>query len=381
MMPKALVVDDDPHILESASDIVNSLGHECDHANSVESARECLDRNDYSYVLLDLEIPVRAGRSFPRIQNGENLLQEIVERTGTQRPPIIVITAHGTDGPELAVDVMKNGAADYVTKPFPTCGPRTLDKSIRQVLAKSGAAVPPPIEPVAVASTMKATAALVKKKFAGGEMAFYADRIELCGVIICAGPRCLRQRKVLDSLRQKRDGKFVAIGSKKLEERIGRGAGPNSVPGLIQTLRKRIIQELASINLDCGRQEVIVRTKQGYQLRDWITVQDGDGKNASDNQGQVKIDVPNQAETDVPNGSSLDDPNVLNDDAAVRRDWIIQQLVQDRKRRAPDIQQKFGCSLKTAKRDLKALKDEGRIEFVGSRRTGYYRLKDSKKPR
>ena len=38
------------------------------------------------------------------------------------------------------------------------------------------------------------------------------------------------------------------------------------------------------------------------------------------------------------------------------------------------VAEHFSCSLTTAQRDLKALKDEGKIEFVGSTRTGHYRL-------
>ena len=38
------------------------------------------------------------------------------------------------------------------------------------------------------------------------------------------------------------------------------------------------------------------------------------------------------------------------------------------------VVKQFKCVVKTAQRDLTALKDEGIIEFVGAPRTGYYRL-------
>jgi DeoR/GlpR family transcriptional regulator of sugar metabolism len=41
---------------------------------------------------------------------------------------------------------------------------------------------------------------------------------------------------------------------------------------------------------------------------------------------------------------------------------------------APAVAEHLKCSGKTAKRDLTALKDAGKIEYVGSRRAGYYRL-------
>ncbi len=171
--------------------------------------------------------------------------------------------------------------------------------------------------------------------------------------------------------RPRGDGTFVTIGSKKLEEKIGLGGGPNSVPGLIQTLRKRISQELGSVDVECGRHDVIVRTKHGYQFKNWITVQDRDGERAPNDQGHDALNagqnVPNHADPDVPNDPNPDDPNVPDGDAEARRNWIIRELGQGRKLRAPDIVGGLDCSLKTAKRDLKFLKDERRIEFVGTR--------------
>ena len=130
MTHRALVVDDDPDVLEMVGDILKSLGHKHDDATCQEEARKLLASNRYSYYLLDLEIPVEADHGFPRIQNGENLLAEIVQQRGARKEPIIVITGHGKKGPELAVRMMKLGAADYITKPFATVG-KTLDREER----------------------------------------------------------------------------------------------------------------------------------------------------------------------------------------------------------------------------------------------------------
>jgi CheY-like chemotaxis protein len=387
MTPKALVIDDDPDILDAVSDILVSLGHDCDHADSVESARKCLDRNEYAYILLDLEIPARAGRNFPRIQNGENLLDEIIQRSGTQRKPtIIVMTAHGTDGPDLAVEVMKKGAVDYVTKPFKTVG-RTLDKSIREALAGLGVEAPATREQVAVVTKTKPKAAPAPSTFSGGEMVFYADHVLLSGVTVCGGPRCEQARKVLDLLRQKlTDGTFRRIGSKKLAKEIGCDGGPNSMPGLIRGLRARITDELRTIKVECGRDDVIARCKKhGYHFTDWISVQDGDEETAPGNQGHdapnAGQNVPNHSDPDVPTDPNPDDPNVPDQEAETRRQWILRELGKGRQLRAPDIEHELGCSLKTAKRVLKSLKDDDLIEFVGSRRMGSYRLKKGTKPR
>jgi DNA-binding response OmpR family regulator len=72
----ALVVDDNPAILQDLKDRLDSLGHSCDCVDSQNLARKYIVKNGYSYVLLDLEIPVQYGRP-SRIQNGKNLILDI----------------------------------------------------------------------------------------------------------------------------------------------------------------------------------------------------------------------------------------------------------------------------------------------------------------
>ena len=137
MSPRALVIDDDPGILEEVRDRLASLGHSCDCAGSQEEAREYLAQPAYDYILLDLEIPVKYGRP-ARIQNGKNLLREIRAIEGLQEVQIIAMTAHGRDGPELATEVLRGryeGADDFVNKPFPTQG-RTLEKAIGEAMER-----------------------------------------------------------------------------------------------------------------------------------------------------------------------------------------------------------------------------------------------------
>ncbi|NQU20407.1 MAG: response regulator, partial [Candidatus Nealsonbacteria bacterium] len=134
MPQKALVVDDDPEIREEIAEILDSMGDAYDMADCQSEGRRMFAAGGHSYYLLDLDIPVRTGTR-PRIQNGENLLHEILRRQGLFGPPVIVITGHGKDGPELARRVMSEGAVDFVNKPFPSVGD-TLDKAIRRALAK-----------------------------------------------------------------------------------------------------------------------------------------------------------------------------------------------------------------------------------------------------
>jgi len=54
MNPRALVVDDDPAIQAVIGDIVRSLGHEFDVADTVEAAKQ-RRLDEYTYFVIDLE--------------------------------------------------------------------------------------------------------------------------------------------------------------------------------------------------------------------------------------------------------------------------------------------------------------------------------------
>ena len=89
--------------------------------------------------------------------------------------------------------------------------------------------------------------------------------------------------------------------------------------------------------------------------------EDGDVRNVRD--GDVR-NVPNRDILDVPS-----------DAAGAHRGWILQRLTAGHQLQAPDVAAQFKCSVKTAQRDLQALKEERKIEFVGTPRSGYYRLR------
>jgi len=133
MKHKALLVDDDPKICESVSEILASLGHEHQQAHSQEAARALLAQGEFSYILLDLEIPVRDGGGFARLVNGENLLSEIRKMPKMRGVPVIVMTGYGSTGPSLAVRLMKKGAEDFVNKPF---NGAELDQAILDAMAR-----------------------------------------------------------------------------------------------------------------------------------------------------------------------------------------------------------------------------------------------------
>ena len=145
MSPHALVIDDEPAILDDVRDRLRSLGHSCDGAGCQEAAQKCLKRRAYDYILLDMQIPVKYGRP-SRIQNGRNLLREIRAMKEHRDVQVIVMTAHGRDGPDLATEVLRgrdDRADDFVNKPFPDCG-HTIEKAIMDALSRAGKAAEAP---------------------------------------------------------------------------------------------------------------------------------------------------------------------------------------------------------------------------------------------
>jgi two-component system response regulator AtoC len=100
-----LIVDDEEHAVQNMSEFLTSRGYEVIGASTLTEARNCLQRGDGDVVLLDVQLPDGYG---------PNLLYETA--LYAIRPPIILITAYGDI--EMAVDAMKNGAHDFLTKPI-----------------------------------------------------------------------------------------------------------------------------------------------------------------------------------------------------------------------------------------------------------------------
>jgi predicted HTH transcriptional regulator len=128
---------------------------------------------------------------------------------------------------------------------------------------------------------------------------------------------------------------------------------------------------LNQANIQCGDEDVILSRGPGYRFSEKLSVQDGDDTEATViTDMDDTSDVPNVRNDDVRNV-----PNVPDDAVGMRRTWILQRLDQGHELQAPTVAKQFTCSVKTAQRDLRALKEEGVIEFVGASRTGYYRLR------
>jgi two-component system response regulator PilR (NtrC family) len=101
---RVLIIDDEPDILELLEISLGRMGHEVFTANSFKSAITLLRESTYNFCLTDMKLP-----------DGNGL--EIVKFIQKECPelPVAVITAHGNM--ELAIEAMKAGAYDFVSKP------------------------------------------------------------------------------------------------------------------------------------------------------------------------------------------------------------------------------------------------------------------------
>ncbi|MBN1847154.1 MAG: response regulator [Deltaproteobacteria bacterium] len=102
---KILVVDDEKVIRDGCHRVLNGKGYQVLTAENGKIALDILIKDHIDIILLDLKMPVMSG-------------EEVLERTSSQYPeiPVIIITGHGTI--DTAVECMKKGAYDFITKPF-----------------------------------------------------------------------------------------------------------------------------------------------------------------------------------------------------------------------------------------------------------------------
>jgi CheY-like chemotaxis protein len=117
-MKPILVVEDEVIMRESLRDWLTDEGYAVETAEHGEEALKAIGKQDFSLLILDVRLP------------GKNGL-EVLREAKAQRPKIngIIITAYPSE--ETAVEAMKLGAVDYLTKPFSL---DALEKLIQQTL-------------------------------------------------------------------------------------------------------------------------------------------------------------------------------------------------------------------------------------------------------
>lgn len=134
--PRILIVDDERSLCEYLAILLRREGFAPSTALSVEDALDALSRDAFDLVLSDLMIGTRSG-------------QEILTALNTlpTRPRVVFMTAYGTV--EKAVEAIRNGASDFILKPFANealarAVKSALDSSPAAPAARQGASASPP---------------------------------------------------------------------------------------------------------------------------------------------------------------------------------------------------------------------------------------------
>ena len=111
-----LIVDDEENTRKNLEGLLKAKGYGTLMAGTFAEAREHVQKGDSDVILLDMQLPDGYG---------PNLLVEM--STMPSHPPVIVITGFGDI--ETAVEIMKSGAMDFLTKPVDF---GRLEKSIKR---------------------------------------------------------------------------------------------------------------------------------------------------------------------------------------------------------------------------------------------------------
>jgi two-component system phosphate regulon sensor histidine kinase PhoR len=102
---KILVVDDERDIRDGTERILSKMGCEILKADRGEKGLEILENNSVALVLLDMKMPGMDG-------------MEVLKRIRQTHPAILVVVITGFATVETAIESMKEGAYDFIPKPF-----------------------------------------------------------------------------------------------------------------------------------------------------------------------------------------------------------------------------------------------------------------------
>jgi response regulator RpfG family c-di-GMP phosphodiesterase len=124
---RVLLVDDEPSVCQLLNDALLRAGYQCQSCSTGEEALNVLKREPFDIVITDLYMPGLSGMS-------------LLEQGSRVRPESAFLLATGESDARVGVEAMKNGAADYLVKPFPIT---SLMESVRRAQQKKRRASQP----------------------------------------------------------------------------------------------------------------------------------------------------------------------------------------------------------------------------------------------
>lgn len=118
-MKRILIVDDEPSMRMALSESLESCGYETESVGGGEDALKRFEEESWDMVITDMRMPGISGM---------DVLKGIRRQSATT--PVILVTAYGTV--HTAVDAMKEGATEFIMKPFSL---EDLEGAVRKIFA------------------------------------------------------------------------------------------------------------------------------------------------------------------------------------------------------------------------------------------------------
>ena len=100
-----LVMDDEAGIRSMCREVLEGLGCAVDEAGSIEAAQEALNAGDFQLAIFDVRLPDGSGL-------------DLFHKTRAANPDLCIAIITGHASVEDAIEAVKAGACDYITKPF-----------------------------------------------------------------------------------------------------------------------------------------------------------------------------------------------------------------------------------------------------------------------
>jgi two-component system response regulator HydG len=197
--PRLCLIEDDVLMGESLCDRFALEGIAFDWHRDGASALRSIEREPYAAIISDVRLPD---------VDGEELLRRLLARHGAPLPPFLFITAYGSI--DRAVEALKLGAVDYITKPFDI--EQLIDKTRR--LIGSWRALPKEAGGEAVlgvSPVMRRVEEMLPR------IAQQADTVLITGE---SGAGKERVAQLLHRRSPVRDGSFVAVNCGALPETL-----------------------------------------------------------------------------------------------------------------------------------------------------------------
>lgn len=166
-----LVVEDDPDINALLGTVMARAGYRAVHAYSGTEARLHLEREAFDLVLLDMMLPGMDGPELIAFMRADRGL----------KTPVIVVSAKA--GLSDKVDMLAQGADDYLVKPFQ---PEELVARVQAVLRRAGAALPAEREESYSFKNLRLDAATRRVFLGGEEVALTAHEFDILHVLMQA---------------------------------------------------------------------------------------------------------------------------------------------------------------------------------------------------